>query len=192
MPELAEVEAARRFAEHHLKGLKIDKAVTQPDTIVFPDGAEKAIPRKLKGRTVTACKRKGKHMWFELDQRPWPTLHFGMTGDFKVYGDTSERPKFWKLELQMSEGTYFAMINKRRLGRIRLLNDPENEPPISALGFDPYLDMPSTATFQSLVERRKTPVKALLLDQGFAAGVGNWLADDILYQAGIDPRRKAS
>jgi formamidopyrimidine-DNA glycosylase len=34
-------------------------------------------------------------------------------------------------------------------------------------------------------------IKSLLLDQGFAAGVGNWIADEVLYQAGIDPRRRA-
>jgi len=42
------------------------------------------------------------------------------------------------------------------------------------------------------VRQRGAPIKALLLDQGFAAGVGNWIADEVLYQARLDPRRRAS
>src|SRR5207237_8104443 len=43
----------------------------------------------------------------------------------------------------------------------------------------------------ALVTGRSSPMKALLLDQSFAAGVGNWIADEVLYQARIDPRRRA-
>ena len=60
------------------------------------------------------------------------------------------------------------------------------------LGFDPHLEMPPLGTFTKLVQRRKILIKALLLDQGFAAGVGNWVADEALYQARIDPRRRAN
>ena len=81
------------------------------------------------------------------------------------------------------------MINKRRLGRILLRDDPENEKPISKLGFDPLLDLPSPKIFCEKLLKRKIPIKALLLDQGFSAGVGNWIADEILYQAKIAPGR---
>ena len=50
--------------------------------------------------------------------------------------------------------------------------------------------MPDLATFRRLVAARRGNVKGLLLDQGFAAGVGNWIADEVLYQARIDPRRR--
>ena len=84
------------------------------------------------------------------------------------------------------------MTNKRRLGRIRLRDDPAREPPISKLGFDPLLDLPSPRKFRELVRPRTVSLKGLLLDQGFAAGVGNWIADEVLYQAKLDPRRPAS
>jgi formamidopyrimidine-DNA glycosylase len=83
------------------------------------------------------------------------------------------------------------MTNARRLGRIRLLQDPESEPPIAGLGFDPLLDLPSTPTIGGILSRRTAPIKAVLLDQSVFAGVGNWIADEVLYQAGIDPRRRA-
>lgn len=72
--------------------------------------------------------------------------------------------------------TELAFIDPRRLARIRLAREPLNEPPISELGFDPILSMPDFEDFAALVRKRKCPVKALLLDQSFSAGVGNWVA----------------
>ena len=66
------------------------------------------------------------------------------------------------------------------------------EPPIANLGFDPLLDPPSPAEFEGRLRARHAVVKGVLLDQSFAAGVGNWIADEILYQAGIDPRKRAN
>ena len=80
----------------------------------------------------------------------------------------------------------------RRLGRIRLCADPLHEPPISELGFDPILCMPSRTDFEKLMTRRKCPIKALLLDQSFSAGVGNWIADEVLYHARVHPERRCN
>jgi formamidopyrimidine-DNA glycosylase len=71
-----------------------------------------------------------------------------------------------------------AFMDARRLGRIRLCTSPADEPPISELGFDPILSMPDMEDFKPLVLKRSCPVKALLLDQSFSAGVGNWVAGD--------------
>jgi formamidopyrimidine-DNA glycosylase len=69
-----------------------------------------------------------------------------------------------------------AFCDARRLGRIRLCDSPLKEPPISELGFDPMLCMPPYEVFKALVVKRSCPIKALLLDQSFSAGVGNWVA----------------
>lgn len=52
--------------------------------------------------------------------------------------------------------------------------------------------MPGPGEFTRLLVARRTAVKNVLMDQGFSAGVGNWIADEVLYQSGIDPRRRAS
>jgi formamidopyrimidine-DNA glycosylase len=74
--------------------------------------------------------------------------------------------------------TELAFSDARRLGRIRLVIHPRDEPPISELGFDPILSMPQLWEFQALVLKRSCPIKALLLDQSFSAGVGNYLAGE--------------
>ncbi len=205
MPELPEVELGRKIAERAVVGRTIERLECADDDIVY-DGVEPAaVCRALRGARVDAVARLGKHLWFELDRRPWPLFHFGMTGAFRVPGETPLRlesspkeldavwpPKFVKIRMWLDDGGELVMTNARRLGRIRLRNDPRNEPPISDLGFDPLLAMPSAAEFEALLARRKGVLKGLLLNQGFAAGVGNWIADEVLYQAKIDPRRRAN
>jgi len=192
MPELPEVETARRLATRALAGHRIVRVSTVEDPIVYAGVTGRRLAAALRGRRVRGVGRKGKHLWLELDRRPWPAFHFGMSGSFRVYGQQAERPRYWKLELQTDDGARLALRDPRRLGRIRLLRDPANEPPISLLGFDVLDELPARGELQALLSRRKAPIKAVLLDQGLFAGVGNWIADEALFQARISPHRPAS
>jgi formamidopyrimidine-DNA glycosylase len=100
-------------------------------------------------------------------------------------------PRFCRLHLVLDDGGEVVFRDARRLGRVRLRHDPRSEPPISLLGFDALHELPSARRLAALLAERAAPVKAVLLDQSFSAGVGNWIADEVLYQAGIDPRRRA-
>jgi len=93
----------------------------------------------------------------------------------------------------LEDGGELAYTNARRLGRVLFRDAPLEEKPLRKLGFDPLTDMPSLRAFRERIGRRRRAVlKALLLDQKFAAGVGNWIADEVLYQAEIDPRRRVA
>jgi formamidopyrimidine-DNA glycosylase len=206
MPELPEVERGRRVALKVARGRRIVEARCADDPIVFDRVSPARIRRALVGRRVRDVKRHGKHLWFELDHRPWPCLHFGMTGGFHTAPggprvrlestgkkpDHAWPPRFTKLHLVFDDGGELVMADARRLGRIRLRRDPASQPPISRLGFDAHRGLPPFSRFRELVRGRAAPLKALLLDQGFAAGVGNWIADEVLYQARLDPRRRAN
>ena len=100
-------------------------------------------------------------------------------------------PRFVKLRLTFDDGGELAIADGRRLGRIRLRHDPRREPPLTGLGFDALRELPPPARFHELLTARASPIKAVLLDQSFAAGVGNWIADEVLYQARIAPNRPA-
>ena len=204
MPELPEVEFGRKLAESVAAGRTIDKVTVHRDPIVFDGITPARITRALTHRHVQRVCRRGKQLWMELDARPWPLFHFGMTGSFRIpesrplalaSSPSSESdtwpPRFAKLHLHFDDGGELVMVNKRRLGRILLRDDPENQPPISRLGFDPLLDMPDYPAFRSRLNGRRGNIKALLLNQRFAAGVGNWIADEILFQAAVDPNRTA-
>ena len=110
------------------------------DRIVFTGVAPSTVARKLRGRTIQAIGRKGKYLWFELDERPWPVFHYGMTGSFKTPetqalqlesgpDESAENNKVWpprftKIHFVTTEGRELVMTNARRLGRIRLQQDP--------------------------------------------------------------------
>jgi formamidopyrimidine-DNA glycosylase len=192
MPELPEVESARRRAEAALGGRRIVEVAAVADRIVFAGVTPTRFSPVLRGRRVERVHRKGKHLWMQLDERPWPLFHFGMTGSFEFYRSREDRPRFWKVELLMDDGVRLAMPDARRFGRIRLKQDPEAEAPLLHLGADPLLSPPSSAEMVETLRRRHAPIKAALLDQSVFAGVGNWIADEVLFQAGIRPDRPAS
>jgi formamidopyrimidine-DNA glycosylase len=204
VPELPEAEFGRKLAARVCEGRRIDRVRCADDDIVLMGGPAQ-FRKQLRGRVVQVARRRGKYIWFELDRGPHPIFHFGMTGAFRVPGgrplklESSPKhdqarwpPRFWKIHLTMEDSGELVMTNARRLGRIRLAATPLAEPPLSKLGFDPLLDLPRPAPFAELVRRRSVTLKGLLLNQAFAAGVGNWIADEVLYQARLDPRRRAN
>jgi formamidopyrimidine-DNA glycosylase len=205
MPELPEVERGRRIAEAAAAGRTIVRARCADDRIVFDGVAPRTVERALRGRLVVAAHRRGKQLWLELDAAPHPLFHFGMSGAFSVPGraplqlasgplvdgEPNWPPRFTKIHLLLDDGGELVMTDARRFGRIRLRRAPLQEPPLSELGFDPLIDLPTADQFRLALAARSGAIKGVLLDQSFAAGVGNWIADEVLYQAGIDPRRPA-
>ena len=205
MPELPEVERGRKLAEAVTVGRRIERVWCDDDPIVFDKVKPARWRRALEAKRVVAARRWGKQLWLELDTPPHPLFHFGMSGGFKTPASTPLQlksgpredtsvwpPRFLKIRLHLDDGGELAMTDGRRLGRILLREDPEHESPVARLGFDPLLAMPSPRRFAELLRGRGGILKSLLLDQSFAAGVGNWIADEMLFQAGIDPRRRAS
>ncbi len=202
MPELPAVEFGRRLAEDVAEGRRIVRARVPPDPIVL-EMPPRRLKRALEGRRVVAAKRWGKILWLELDRRPWPLFHFGMRGALRAPGRTPLVVKSWrgkppdawpppytKVHLWLDDGGELVLTDPRRFARVWLRDHPEVEPPVRDLGFDPLLAPPSPAAFWKRVQGRKVTLKGLLLDQKLAAGVGNWIADEALYQARLDPRRR--
>lgn len=191
VPELPDVEAARTRLARVLRGRRLVSVRAAPDPIVFDSVSSLQVARALRGRVVRAVRRKGKHFWWELDERPWPVFHFGMTGAFLV-GASGELPRSWRLDVVTDRGQRLVFTDPRRFGRIRLRRDPEKEPPLSELGPDVLDELPGPRALARTLAGRHAPIKAVLLDQTVFAGVGNWMADEVLYQAGIRPHRPAS
>jgi formamidopyrimidine-DNA glycosylase len=203
VPELPEVEASRVTLERLAVGRRITAVACVRDPVVYEGRDPAQVRRALAGRHIRGAERHGKHLWLELDRRPWPVIHFGMSGGIHVRGaprvrlasagrrgaDEAWPPRFTKLALTLSDGAQVAFADARRLGRVRLRHDPRREPPVSLLGFDALREVPAAARLVTLLAARSAPIKAVLLDQAFAAGVGNWIADEVLYQARIAPRR---
>ena len=188
------------------------------DEKIFEGTTAAAFRSALMGKTLVSARRLGKHMWWELGVKQGkhgkkakpsftdasPVFHFGMTGAMSVRGEgamkyksfevdtTSWPPRFAKLVVEFDSGVALAYTDPRRFGKVRLVRgDVRTSPPISQLGFDPLLAMPNADAFVAAYAKRAAPIKAALLDQKIAAGVGNWIADEVLYQARVHPETPA-
>lgn len=191
MPELPLVEKSRKEAVRRLKGRRIVAVRAVRDPIMMPGLAPAQFVKALRGSRITGAGRRGKYLWLETDGRPWLVMHFGMTGELCYRKSGEPAPKHWRIDLDLDDGTSVALTDPRRFGRALLVGDPCREPPVSELGFDPYLDHVPPKVFVTALRARRAPVKAVLLDQSFVAGVGNWIADEVFYQARVPPHQRA-
>ncbi|KAK6915078.1 Formamidopyrimidine-DNA glycosylase, catalytic domain [Dillenia turbinata] len=205
MPELPEVEAARRAIEEHCIGKTIKRCVVADDSTVIEGVTPSEVESSLLNRIIVSAKRKGKNMWLVLDSPPFPSFQFGMAGAIYIKGvavtkykrsavkDTDEWPsKYSKLFIELDDGLELSFTDKRRFARVRLLADPTLVPPISELGPDALLEPLTGDELFNSFSKKKIAIKALLLDQSFIAGIGNWVADEVLYQARIHPLQSAA
>jgi formamidopyrimidine-DNA glycosylase len=192
MPELPEAETWRQLADQTAVGRKITAVKTAEDSIIFDQNDPKAVAKALKNLSVTGTRRHGKHVWLTFDQPGHLYLHFGMSGSLWALAPGEEAPSHIKLELQLDNDMRLVYRNLRRIGKIRWLDDVTAVPPVSKLGPDPLSDAFTCPNLQNLLSKRKAPIKAVLLDQAVFAGVGNWIADEVLYQSNISPHRPCS
>jgi formamidopyrimidine-DNA glycosylase len=198
LPELPEVESARSVIERAALGREIVD-VDDSDRYECRPHAPGEIRAALLGRRLTAARRRGKSMWCETSEGPILGIHLGMSGKVVIAdgqgheidgGDYWERGRapgdyrFRRFSLAFSDGGSLLLIDPRRLGRVRL------DPPIEALGPDAQTATP--AQFRALLARGSAPVKARLLDQDSIAGIGNLLADQILWAAKLSPSRRVN
>jgi formamidopyrimidine-DNA glycosylase len=182
VPELPDVESARRQIEQRGLRRRI-VGVYDGDTYVSRPHAPGEIAQALTGRELVAVHRRGKSMWVETSEGgPLLGLHLGMAGRIAIDEEPSEQG--WdRFVLRFDDGGTLALRDKRRLGRARL------EPNLEALGPD-AADV-DRARFRELIGRSRAPIKARLMDQAVMAGIGNLMADEILWRAYLDPRRAA-
>ena len=179
MPELPEAERARQAIEGALHREIV--AVDDSDTYVCRPHAPGEIAAALTGRRLTAAHRRGKFMWVETDDGgPDLGLHLGMAGRIAI--DEPPAGLWDRFVLEFADGGRLALHDRRRLGRAVI------EPDFSHIG--PDAGEVSRQEFRARIGRGNAPVKARLLDQHAIAGVGNLLADEILWRAGISPRRR--
>jgi formamidopyrimidine-DNA glycosylase len=208
MPELPEVETARRLIADLGLGRRIAD-VDDADTFVCRPHSPGELREALTGRTLTAAHRRGKAMWCEtsgVGSSPGPEphgpdlgIHLGMNGRIVIVAadgwvaeggdppgrDAQPRKAAWdRFTLEFADGGRLSLFDKRRLGRIQL------NPDIGALG--PDAGEVTQADFRALITKGTIAVKARLLDQSKIAGVGNLLADEVLWQAKVPPATPVS
>jgi formamidopyrimidine-DNA glycosylase len=175
MPELPEVETVVRSVAAHLAGRRI-VSTTFTSRFVTPGNRAK-LGRRLAGRRIESVTRRGKFILIALDQGTL-TVHLGMTGKLLIEGEAGEHTHG---VFNLDDGR-LLYHDPRQFGRIEW--SAGAPPRVARLGPEP-LEI-SFDEFRARL-KRKTRMKALLLNQTFLAGLGNIYADESLFAAGIHP-----
>jgi formamidopyrimidine-DNA glycosylase len=186
VPELPEVETYRRFFAKHAAGRTV-RAVVVLDPAIVRNAAPADVGRTLAGRELEEPRRHGKWLVCPAGS-PALLFHFGMTGDLVWSGNEPERHRHDRLVLVFDEGE-LRYRNMRRLGGVWLARD-EDELKALLGGLGPDALEVERNEFLELLSRRRGGVKAVLMDQRLVAGIGNLVADEVLWQARIHPRRR--
>ncbi len=198
MPELPEVETVANGVHQRIAGDRIDDVwfSSKREPMKSPPAA---MAKALTGRTVERVHRVGKHIVFDFAPDPkrepvqW-IVHLGMTGRLVVADPDVSRPLHTHGVLTLDSGRELRFVDARRFGRMGLHAPGKSEDARSAgftgPGKEPLLI--SKAEFRELFHRRRTSIKAALLNQNLLHGVGNIYADESLFRAKIRPRRMAA
>lgn len=186
MPELPEVYGYQQYIENTCLNLKIVSLDVRDERLIKKP--LKKLRDALLGCMWTHTERIGKYLFLYLSGGDILVIHFGMTGRPTYYHNSVERPRFGHIDIAFENGYHFAFENKRKFGWWDLTDSVENYRKEHHLNIDAR-DL-TFAQFLAAAAHRKTAIKNVLMNQSVTTGVGNWIADDVLYQAQIHPLTK--
>lgn len=195
MPELPEVETIRRqLCAAGVEGRTVEKVQIEWPRTVEPLTLS-AFCKQIKGCQFAQIDRHGKWLIFRLDGKENLLVHLRMTGGFYLTKGALEKGKHDRVILQLSGGLNLHFRDPRKFGRWRLAASVEGLGPdaLTVTKKEFFRALPALSDANGGIERgkRNKVLKALLLDQSFVAGVGNIYADEALFEARLDPRRKS-
>ena len=189
MPELPEVEFARKALHRALHGATVDAVKVQDARVVRP--SSRAL-HAAKGRRVVRVERRGKWLRALLDDGSMLLSHLGMTGKWLARPATAPGERFERLRLDVTKRgrkSSVRYVDPRMFGRVVFAR---KEPRAwSALGPDPLVDGIDVAALATALRARKRAIKEVLMDQTLLAGVGNIVATEALWRAKVDPRSRS-
>ncbi len=182
MPELPEVEMFRRYFDETALEQKIsDIQIFHPKVV----GGQEQLLMSLIGDRFVESQRWGKNLFVQTGANKTLLMHFGMTGNLDYYNSGVDTPKYARVVFEFDHGFNLAYVSKRMFGRIGLTSGIIQYIEDKSIAPD-AMEIPESEFIDAL-KRKKKNIKSALLDQTVTAGVGNWIADEILYQAKIHP-----
>src|ERR1035437_7388408 len=196
MPEFAEVEYFRKRWGQAAAGRRIIAVRLHPAAKIFRGANPAAIRRALNGAKFVSSEAQAKQMLFRFSGDAWLGIHLGMSGELRVEpaGYVAQKHDHLVLDtkrpgLSRVEGHALVFADPRMFGRVQFHRGAKAPawwtkiaPPILSDTFT----VEAVAIF--LKRRARAPIKAVLLMQERFPGVGNWMADEILWRAAIHPK----
>ncbi|MBR2759788.1 MAG: DNA-formamidopyrimidine glycosylase [Solobacterium sp.] len=188
MPELPEVETVLRTLEDRIQGRGIEKV-----EVIYPKIVEcdpKAFCDALTGRHFLEFRRRGKYLLFGTEDVILVS-HLRMEGKYYILPKEEPYDRHTHVVFHLDDGSTLRYHDTRKFGRMELLAPDIDLRTFHDLGPEPFSEEFSGDYVYREAKRRHVPIKSLLLDQSFAAGIGNIYADEICYACSLRPGRSS-
>lgn len=192
MPELPEAETTRAQLAPQIVGQRIIQSWARLPRITRP-GIEEFISG-TQGRRIVDARRRGKQIYFPLDDESNFLVHLGMSGHLHVEPvatefDPAALHKHVHAVLRFENGTQLVFTDPRTFGFVGVSREL---PFLTAMGPEPLdADFDEAAMARKLLQR-SNKIKAALLDQAIVAGLGNIYADEVCFLAKVHPEQRAN
>jgi formamidopyrimidine-DNA glycosylase len=188
MPELPEVEVIKIFLEDKLLNQKIVSLDILNAKSFIGD------PKDIINKKIIRFTRIGKQLSIHLNNGKIMLVHLKMTGQLIIDGFMLGHPtksfnqKSTRLKFNFSDSSILFFNDQRKFGWIKIYNNQsELSEDQKNLGHDIFDDKFTPDYLYSQLQRSKAPIKSILLDQHFFAGIGNIYANDALFLSKIHP-----
>ena len=189
MPELPEVETARRGIAPHLQGLRVREVTVRDRRLRWP--IPPALLKELPGQRIDAVERRGKYLLLRTAAGT-ALLHLGMSGSLRILPADTAPQKHDHVDLVMESGQALRLRDPRRFGALLWTRgDPAKHALLKALGPEPLSDALDGDYLFEASRGRKVAVKQFIMDSHIVVGVGNIYASESLFLAAIRPQRQA-
>ena len=189
MPELPEVETARRGLAPHLAGRRIAAVRVRQRHLRWPVPA--GLGRRLAGTAIEALERRAKYLLLRTEAGT-VLLHLGMSGSLRLVPAALPPDRHEHLDLVLDDGRALRLRDPRRFGAVLWAGRrPEGHPLLAGLGPEPLGPHFHGEHLHRRARGRRVAVKPFLMDARVVAGVGNIYATEALFRAGVDPRLPA-
>ncbi|MBO0753706.1 MAG: bifunctional DNA-formamidopyrimidine glycosylase/DNA-(apurinic or apyrimidinic site) lyase [Bradyrhizobiaceae bacterium] len=204
MPELPEVETVRRGLARVMEGARILRVEARRSDLRLP--LPRDFVKRLAGQTITGLGRRAKYLTADLGSGDVLLMHLGMSGSFRATReeDTTRPGNFHHAKaairahdhvvFHLSSGAVVTYNDPRRFGLMLIVPRSElaDHPLMREVGPEPLGNAFDAALLAAACARRKTSLKAVLLDQTVVAGLGNIYVCEALHRARLSPRRRAA
>ena len=189
MPELPEVETARRGISPYLKGVRVRAVTVRDKRLRWP--IPQSLLEELPGQRIEAVERRGKYLLLET-QAGTALLHLGMSGSLRIVPADAPAEKHDHVDIVMDGGKALRLRDPRRFGTLLWIHgDPAKHKLLKDLGPEPLSDGFDGAYLFQASRGRKVAVKQFIMDSHVVVGVGNIYASESLFLAAIRPQRAA-
>ena len=193
MPELPEIETIRRALAENLPGKQVERVLVRDARLRWPVD-ETRLRQLLVSETVTEIDRRSKYLLIKFARESVLMIHLGMSGRLLLLTEAAEFDKHDHVIFYFTDGAELRFRDPRRFGLVDAVAPGQlrTHPRLLNLGVEPLAESTTAALLRERSGHWQRPIKSVLMDANFIAGVGNIYANEALFHAGIHPATPCS